>query len=171
MIDDVSIDGDFFDPDFFAYREDADVAWRAQLLGWRCIYNPSAVGWHVRSAPPGNRRSISAVINMHSVKNRFLMRIKNATAGLYRECLLPMSARDLAVIAGCLLMEPRSLPAFWSLAKCWPAAWRRRSQIMRRRRVSDAQLVRWFRYEPFSEPLTAELAEETRASELAPDAA
>ena len=27
--------GDFFDPDFFAYREDADVAWRAQLLGWR----------------------------------------------------------------------------------------------------------------------------------------
>ncbi len=33
MIDDVSIGGSFFDPDFFAYREDADVAWRAQLLG------------------------------------------------------------------------------------------------------------------------------------------
>ena len=38
-----SIDGDFFDPDFFVYREDADVAWRAQLLGWRCIYTPAAV--------------------------------------------------------------------------------------------------------------------------------
>ena len=53
MIDDVSIGGDFFDPDFFAYREDADVAWRAQLLGWRCIYTPAAVGWHVRSVVPG----------------------------------------------------------------------------------------------------------------------
>src|SRR3712207_7146810 len=31
MIEDISIDGDFFDPDFFVYREDADVAWRAQL--------------------------------------------------------------------------------------------------------------------------------------------
>ncbi|MCU1236125.1 MAG: glycosyl transferase, family 2 [Candidatus Solibacter sp.] len=171
MVDDVSIDGEFFDPDFFAYREDADVAWRAQLLGWRCIYTPAAVGWHVRSAPPGNRRSISALINMHSVKNRFLMRIKNSTAGLYRSCLLPMVARDLAVIAGCLVMEPRSLPAFWSLAKCWPAAWHRRQEIMRRRRVSDAQLMRWFRYEPFSEPLTAEVAEETPSAVLAPDAA
>src|SRR6266850_1481333 len=40
MIDDVSIQGEFFDPDFFVYREDADVAWRAQLMGWRCLYTP-----------------------------------------------------------------------------------------------------------------------------------
>ena len=120
MIDDVSIGGDFFDPDFFAYREDADVAWRAQLLGWRCIYTPAAVGWHVRSVVPGERRSITPSINMHSVKNRFLMRIKNATPGLYRHCWLPMTARDLVVVAGCLLVEPRSLPAFWQVAKCWP---------------------------------------------------
>lgn len=32
MINDVSHDDGFFDPDFFAYREDADVAWRAQLM-------------------------------------------------------------------------------------------------------------------------------------------
>ena len=43
MIDDISIRNEFFDADFFAYREDADVAWRAQLLGWRCLYNPLAV--------------------------------------------------------------------------------------------------------------------------------
>ena len=36
MIEDVSICGEFFDNDFFAYREDADLAWRAQLLGWKC---------------------------------------------------------------------------------------------------------------------------------------
>jgi GT2 family glycosyltransferase len=49
MIDDVSIGGSFFDPDFFVYREDADVAWRALLLGWRCIYTPG--GWRITSAP------------------------------------------------------------------------------------------------------------------------
>ena len=67
---------------------------------------------------------------MHSVKNRFLMRIKNATPGLYRHCWLPMTARDLVVVAGCLLLEPRSLPAFWQVAKCWRTMWERRREIM-----------------------------------------
>ena len=43
MIADVSDRATFSIPDFFAYREDADVAWRAQLLGWRCLYAPDAV--------------------------------------------------------------------------------------------------------------------------------
>jgi GT2 family glycosyltransferase len=160
MIDDISFSGGLFDPDFFAYREDADVAWRAQLMGWRCIYTPAAQGWHVRTVVPGNRRTISPAINMHSVKNRFLMRIKNATPGLYRRCWLPMTARDLTVIAGCLFAEQRSLPAFRLLARCWKRAWERRREIMRRRRVTDDALLRWFRTDPFSEPVAADLARE-----------
>jgi len=35
MVEDISVEGEFFDEDFFAYREDADLAWRAQLLGWK----------------------------------------------------------------------------------------------------------------------------------------
>jgi len=169
MIEDISIRGEFFDPDFFAYREDADVAWRAQLLGWRCIYTPAAVGWHVRSVTLGDRRSVTPAINMHSVKNRFLMRIKNATPGLYRQCWLPMTARDVVVVAGCLLREPASLPAFWKVARGWRAAWGRRREIMRRRRVTDAELVRWFRFELAGEPITA--APERAGRVLAPDAA
>src|SRR6185295_4228689 len=84
MIDDISVDGNFFDPDFFVYREDADVAWRAQLQGWRCLYTPAAVAHHVRTVTAGNRRTLPAFVNMHSVKNRFLMRIKNVTPGIYR---------------------------------------------------------------------------------------
>ena len=84
MIDDICVLGEFFDPDFFVYREDADVAWRAQLMGWRCIYTPLARGYHVRNVLPGNRRALPSVINMHSVKNRFLMRMKNMTPDLYR---------------------------------------------------------------------------------------
>ena len=57
MIDDISIDGEFFDNDFFVYREDADVAWRAQIYGWKTLYTPHARGYHVRSVLPGNRRA------------------------------------------------------------------------------------------------------------------
>ena len=58
MIDDISIKGEFFDSDFFVYREDADVAWRAQLMGWRCLYTPRACGYHVRNVLPGKRRAL-----------------------------------------------------------------------------------------------------------------
>jgi GT2 family glycosyltransferase len=153
MIEDVSIDGHFFDPDFFCYREDADIAWRAQLLGWRCIYTPSATAYHVRSFVPGNRRSVSPAMNMHSVKNRFLLRIKNATPGLYRRHWASMTARDLVVMAGCLFYEPSSLEAFLRLAQCLPRALRSRRAIMARRRADDRDLAEWFASRPASRPL------------------
>ena len=103
MIDDISIQGEFFDPDFFVYREDADVAWRAQLMGWRCLYTPLARGYHVRNVLPGNRRALPPEINMHSVKNRFLMRIKNMTPDLYR--------RNWLSITGARSGGDRRLPA------------------------------------------------------------
>ena len=117
MVDDISIDRDFFDPDFFAYREDADVAWRAQLMGWRCIYVPYARGYHVRSVLPGNRRALPPEINMHSVKNRFLMRIKNMTSDLYWRNFFSVTLRDVMVVGWCLLREHSSLQAFWLLAR------------------------------------------------------
>ena len=119
MIDDISIQGEFFDPDFFVYREDADVAWRAQLMGWRCIYTPLARGYHVRNVLPGNRRALPPEINMHSVKNRFLMRIKNMTPDLYRRNWLSITTRDLVVVGACLVREHTSLKAFWYLARNW----------------------------------------------------
>src|SRR6476659_6194463 len=95
MIEDISVLGEFFDPDFFVYLEDADVAWRAQLLGWKCIYTPLSRGYHVRNVLPGNRRALPPVINMHSVKNRFLMRMKNMTADLYRRNWFSITVRDV----------------------------------------------------------------------------
>ncbi|MEO7651461.1 MAG: glycosyltransferase family 2 protein, partial [Bryobacteraceae bacterium] len=153
MIEDASLEDGFFDPDFFIYREDADVAWRSQLLGWRCLYTPDAVGHHVRGLKPGPRSKVPALVNMHSVKNRFLLRIKNATADVYRRHWLAMTGRDLLVIGGCLLQEPASLPAFWRLAKCFPRAVEKRRHIMARRRVTDQYLASWISDDPVSQPL------------------
>jgi len=152
MIDDISVQGEFFDPDFFVYREDADVAWRAQLMGWRCLYTPMARGYHVRNVLPGNRRALPAEINMHSVKNRFLMRIKNMTPDLYRKNWLSITARDLVVLGACLVREHSSLKAFVYLAKNWRRVLEKRREIMKRRRVKDEYISSWFSYQPVSRP-------------------
>src|SRR5579871_928860 len=152
MIDDISLGDEFFDPDFFVYREDADVAWRAQLLGWKCIYTPHARGYHVRKVLPGNRRALPAVINMHSVKNRFLMRAKNITGDLYWRNWFSITARDIVVLSCCLLREQTSLKAFWYIARNWKRVMAKRREIMSRKRVSDDYIASWFRYEPVSRP-------------------
>lgn len=49
MLDQVGL----LDEDFFYSCEDVDLAWRAQLAGWRCIYTPQAVVYHKLSATGG----------------------------------------------------------------------------------------------------------------------
>ena len=144
MIEDVSVEGEFFDEAFFAYREDADLAWRAQLLGWDCLYVPSALGYHVRRVLPERRADVPAMLNRHSVKNRFLMRVKNADAAVWRRCALPGLARDAAVLGGCLVREWSSLPAFADVARLYPRARRQRAIIQAKRRRDGAAIARWF---------------------------
>lgn len=42
-----------FDEDFFYSCEDVDLAWRAQLAGWKCVYAPKAIVYHKLSATGG----------------------------------------------------------------------------------------------------------------------
>lgn len=152
MIEDILVDGEFFDSDFFVYREDADVAWRAQLLGWKCLYAPYARGYHVRKALPGNRRALPAEINMHSVKNRFLLRLKNISADVYRKNWLSITMRDCVVVGCCLLWEFTSLKAFVFLFRNYRRVMEKRRQIQERRRVDDKYMASWFNFHPVSRP-------------------
>jgi GT2 family glycosyltransferase len=142
---DVAIDGEIFDEDFFAYREDADLAWRGRLFGWRALCEPRAVAYHVRRVTPEARRSLPAGINMHSVKNRFLLRLKNE--GLYlalRNAPFELT-RDLIVLLAALTIERSSLPAFTWLWRNRARVLAKRRTIQSRRRVSDRELAGWFR--------------------------
>ncbi len=119
----------FFDADFFLYREDADLAWRLRNLGWRCLYVPAAVAYHRRRNLPERRRQMTAAVNLHSVKNRFLLRINNQSGGDAVRTLLPTLARDLLVIGACLTVERTSLPAFRWLWQNRRRLWSKRREI------------------------------------------
>ena len=148
FIDDVSVEGEFFDEEFFAFREDADLAWRAQVLGWKCLYTPKAVAWHVRRVTPERRKDLPLIINWHSAKNRFLMRGKNASGWLCWRLFLPVASRDLMTFGYAVVRDRR----LWSAVTYW---WRARDSVRRkraiiqsRRRVSDRNLLWWFSNTP-----------------------
>ncbi len=52
VLSDCAVGAEVLDEDMALWASDADLAWRAQRLGWRCIYEPDAVAWHVRFYSP-----------------------------------------------------------------------------------------------------------------------
>jgi GT2 family glycosyltransferase len=143
-LDDAAFGGEYFDEDFFAYREDADLAWRLQLLGWKSIYVPSAVAQHRRRVTPERRSQLPDMINYHSVKNRFLLRINNISGPLYRRDFWRITARDAMVVGYVMLREWTSAPALGYVLRHFPRLLRKRKMIQQKVRVGPDALDDWF---------------------------
>lgn len=69
----------FFDEDFFAYYEDTDISFRAQLAGWKVIYEPAAVAYHKQGA---TSKKMPGLAVYQTFKNLPLLFIKNVPRGL-----------------------------------------------------------------------------------------
>jgi GT2 family glycosyltransferase len=80
-------DNNFFDPEFNAYKEDVDVAYRLKSAGWRAKVIFDAVAYHRRTgfgakhmndfSASKNKRKKSYYINYNSYKNHLMTLYKN----------------------------------------------------------------------------------------------
>ena len=61
----IKINDEYFDNDFFAYKEDIDICWRLNLYGFKCYYVHDAIAYHGRGM-----NSSKGIIN--TIKNRLI---------------------------------------------------------------------------------------------------
>ncbi|MFI2754621.1 glycosyltransferase family 2 protein [Cellulomonas sp. P22] len=73
-----------FDEDFFLYYEDTDLSWRLRLAGYQVRHCPEAVVHHQHAASTGEG---SELFRFHDGRNRLLMLVKDASAGLALRCV------------------------------------------------------------------------------------
>ncbi len=85
------------DPSFFFSLDDADLAWRAQMRGWRCVYVPTAIVYHRHGATSGALGS--SFKYYHVGLNRVRMVAKNADVTQLRRYGAVMLSYDLAYVA------------------------------------------------------------------------
>ena len=134
-LEDCAIAGEVFDPDLERWASDADVAWRARVLGWKSAYEPAALVHHIRTYSPSTRETMSLADRRMQFRNRYLMMAKNDSAReLARD--LPRVALYEALALGHVLLREREL--LGAYAEAWrrlPAARRRRRDIQARRRT------------------------------------
>jgi GT2 family glycosyltransferase len=134
MLDDCAIDGKPLDETFEKWAVDVDLAWRAQILGWTGVYEPSAVAYHVRSYSPSTRAGMPARDRRLQFRNRYLMMVKNDTAQDIRSDLPRIAAYEVAAFGYALLRERHLLKGYGELRQLLPTARRQRREIQARRR-------------------------------------
>ncbi|MGH2840450.1 MAG: glycosyltransferase family 2 protein, partial [Solirubrobacteraceae bacterium] len=102
MLDDCRLGGAVLDEALEKWASDVDLAWRAWVLGWRSLYEPGAVGYHVRSYSPSTRADVPERDRRVQFRNRYLMIAKNDTAAvardLHRVALYELQALGFAVL-------------------------------------------------------------------------
>ena len=76
MLDEIGL----LDDDFFFFAEDMDLAWRAQLAGYRCIYTPHAVVYHHLAATGGG-----VTASFYDGRNMIWLLVKDYPAALWRK--------------------------------------------------------------------------------------
>lgn len=137
MLEDIAINDEIFDEDFFMHKEDVDVCWRAQLRGWQSLYVPDAVGHHIRGFRPGQRERVSADMRFLGVRNRYLLMIKNEIMPHFWRNAPAILWYDVRILGFILLKERASLRAFGSV-------WQLRKRMMTKRRIIQAgRKVEW----------------------------
>ena len=90
------------------------------------------------------RSALPAAINRYSVRNRFLLRLKNQTAGQAAHFAVAGLARDLQVVGYVLAREWSSIPGLVDVMRLLPRTLAKRRAIMARRdrrRSLDAWFV------------------------------
>jgi GT2 family glycosyltransferase len=135
LLEDVAIDGKPLDETFEKWAVDVDLAWRAQILGWRGTYEPSAVAYHVRSYSPSTRAEMPERDRRIQFRNRYLMMVKNDTLQDLRGDLLRVAGYELAAFGYALLRERHLLGGYGELRHLLPTARRHRLEIQARRRL------------------------------------
>jgi GT2 family glycosyltransferase len=75
VLNEVAVDGNIFDPDYFAYFEESDMCHRVWLAGYRIVYAYKSVIYHKMGATSASMNN--AFIQYHSFKNRIRTYLKN----------------------------------------------------------------------------------------------
>lgn len=124
-----------FDRGYFLYLDDADVAWRARMAGWRALYVPQAVAWHAHSA---TTRHGSSFKYFHVGRSRVRLLARNAHRRHLLRHGVQMLAYDLAYVAFVAIADRSLAPLRGRLAGL--REWRQaRAETADRRRYVELE--------------------------------
>lgn len=137
---------EYFDEDFFAYKEDIDLAWRLRLRGWKSVYVPEARAYHFRiGASSWHRFSQYKIVNYLSFRNHLWVLLKNSYWSnffLHSWAILPYQLSKKYYL---LFTQPFNfIKSGVSFIVKAPKILKKRMYIQKNAKISPKQIRKWF---------------------------
>lgn len=135
----------YFDKDFFSYLEDADLSWRARLMGYKIMYVPTSIVYHRHSATLSPLKYFLLEKN----RNALLMKHYNVKTLIFISPALILSevlAWGYALKNGSSYMKAKVRAHAWTVKNLRNILEKRRS-IQRLRKASDRELLNQLTHE------------------------
>lgn len=145
--------GEYFDEDFFFYKEDVDLAWRLQLRGWKSLFVSGAVAYHVRSLGQQdaetalsvikNRKHQSAIARQHSYRNHWLVLIKNESIKNLFKYFPFIFWYEFKKFVYILIFEWSTWPAFGQVLAVLPKMLKKRRDNFKKAKATPEVVRQW----------------------------
>ncbi len=141
MLDDIGL----FDEHFFAYLEDVDLALRAQASGYKCIYVPEAIVYHLGCGTTGS--GFHPMVVRLSAQNNWNTIVKNIPGRLLFKFLPQIAYWQAFYLAAVILRGGPGNALAWlagtfNALRLLPSMLAARRQIKLKRRVPVSYLER-----------------------------
>ncbi|MFA5070135.1 MAG: glycosyltransferase family 2 protein [Patescibacteria group bacterium] len=146
--------GEYYDEDFFVYKEDVDLAWRLQLNGLRSLYVPEAVAYHHRKADKPreknlktirqSRKAKSRLVNFYSYRNHLFVGVKNEFASHFLHYLPLIAWYEVKKLFYLLFFETSSLKSYISFFQLLPKMYQKRKFILKNKKNMKKLIKHWF---------------------------
>jgi len=141
MLEEICLNGDYFDRHYFAYIEDADLSIRSRLLGWKIVFAPQAVAYHKVAA---TTKKMSYIFRRYySGRNRMFTAVKNYPVKLWPLAWRGTSSVDTDYALSLADKLKVYLKIISSLIVSMPRLLRQRRQIQKNKKVSKKEICRW----------------------------
>ncbi len=137
--------GEYFDEDFFAYKEDIDLAWRLRLAGWKNFYLPTVKAYHFRQVSISKRFSQSRWVNFLSFRNHLWLLLKNDHWQNFFRHLWFIFWYQLGKELYLLFSQPLVLfRASFSFWQKFTKMYKKRKHIMKQTKIKPKEIIIWF---------------------------
>jgi len=153
-LDAIKYKKEYFDENFFAYKEDIDLCWRFRNLGWKIMINPEAVAYHYRRVRGGIKRSVlerfnnqknkPQIIKFLSTRNHLWTIWKNDFLNNFIVHLPFIIFRELGKLSYVLFFDVKTIKAYFSAILGLPKILQKR-KYLKNAKIAPKEIREWMR--------------------------
>ncbi len=136
-LENLKVDDEYYDEEFFMFWEDFDIGWRANILGMNIVFFPEIIVYHYRSGTL--KRNILSKISLslgresyikyHLIKNRYLTLIKNFDFKKYWYHIPFIIVKDIIWVGMLTISSPKIIIKIIMSSKLIGSAYKKRRMI------------------------------------------